>query len=309
MRYVHRPMGAFDVTTKFLIENHTADWLALAGVPTRGLVPRVVDADLSTISSTPDKLIRLGLGRRGTAVHVEFQSARDADLDERVLAYNVLARRRHGVPVRSVVFLLRPEAGPPSVSSVIRWHGESSSPLSFDYDLIRVWELPPERLLAGGIGTLALAPIAAVPPSAVRGVIGRVRDRLDREVAPPLAAEVLHATRVLTGLRYTQAEVQTLFRGVRHMRESSYYQEILDEGRVEGRVEGRLVGEQDLLVQMGTQKFGRPPAGALARLRAVADTRELERLGVRLLTAESWNGWLGVTPAAAKPPRRRRTAR
>ena len=308
MRYVHHPMGAFDVTTKFLIENHTADWLALAGVPTRGLVSRVVDADLSTISSTPDKLIRIGTGRRGNAVHIEFQSARDADLDERVLAYNVLARRRHGVPVRSVVFLLRPEAGPPSVRGLARWHEVSGSPLSFEYGLIRVWELPVERLLSGGIGTLALAPISAVPRSAVRGVIGRVRDRLDREVPAPLAAEVLHAARVLTGLRYNRDEVRTLFRGVRHMRESSYYQEILDEGRVEGRVEGRLVGEQDLLLQMGTQKFGRPPAAALTRLRAVADTRELERLGVRLLTAATWDEWLGTGRPAAKP-RRRRAAR
>jgi predicted transposase YdaD len=303
-------MGAFDITTKFLIETYAADWLALARVRTRGLRVRVVDADLSTISSTPDKLIRLGTGRRGSAVHVEFQSARDAELDERVLGYNVLARRRHRVPVRSVVFLLRPDAGPSSVRGSVRWNDEAGSPLSFGYDLIRVWELPAEQLLAGGIGTLALAPIAAVNRSAVRGVINQMRDRLDGEVSPPQAAEVLHASRVLAGLRYNLAQVQSLFRGVQQMRESSYYQGIVAEGRVEGLVEGRVEGERDLLVRQGTHKFGRPPAGALARLRAVSEVAELERLGVALLDADSWDEWLPVPrAAAAKASRRRATGR
>ncbi len=299
-------MGGFDATTKFLIEAHTADWLALAGVPTGGRPPRVVDADLSTVASVPDKLIRVGSGRRAMAVQVEFQSARDADLDERVLAYNVLARRRHRVPVRSVVFLLRPAAGPPGVRGSVRWAEASGARLPFDYDLVRVWQLPAEQLLAAGIGTLPLAPVAAVGRTAVRSVIGQVRDRLDREVPAPQAAELMHATRILTGLRYNRAEVQDLFRGVQHMRESSYYQEILDEGRVEGRVEG----ERDLLVRMGSRKFGRPPAGTVARLRAVTDVAELDRLGVALLDAASWDQWLpapAAKPARAKPRRRRAT--
>ncbi len=306
-------MGAFDVTTKHLIEAHTADWLALAGVPTGGRVPRVVDADLSAIASVPDKLIRLGTGRRGTAVHVEFQAARDRDLDQRVRAYNVLARRRHGVPVRSVVFLLRPEAGPPPVRGSVDWAGRGGSPLSFAYDLIRVWQLPAEQLLAGGIGTLPLAPIAAVDRSSLRGVIGRMRDRLEHEVDAPLAAEVLHASRILAGLRYNWGEVQSLFRGVQNMRESSYYQGIMAEGRLEGRlegrVEGRVEGERDLLVRQGTHKFGRAPAAALARLRAVAEVDELERLGVALLEADSWDEWLPAPRSAAKAGRRRSAGR
>ncbi|HZT80116.1 MAG TPA: hypothetical protein VFA26_07840 [Gemmataceae bacterium] len=32
----------------------------------------------------------------------------------------------------------------------------------FRYGVVRVWQLPPEQLLTGGLGTLPLAPIGAV---------------------------------------------------------------------------------------------------------------------------------------------------
>ncbi len=292
-------MGTYDATAKYLIEHHAADWLALAGVAVDGPV-RVVDTDLSTVTSVPDKLVRVGSGRRGRLVNVEFQSGPDARLDERVLGYNVLARRRHRRPVHSVVFLLRPAADSPRVRGSVRWAG--GSPLSFAYQVVRAWELPPERLLAGGLGTLPMAVIGDVTRAGLPGVIRRIRDRLDREVPPAEAGELWTATGILLGLRYDQAVVDTLLKGVRQMRESSFYQGILDAGRVEGRVDG----ERELLVRLGTAKLGRPSAVMLARLRAVADAAALERLGVALLTATSWAGWLGgPTPAAGRRPRNR----
>ena len=98
----------FDATTKELFDRHPADWLAYAGlpVPANRAAVRVVDADLSGISLSPDKVVLVD-GPEPYIAHFEFQSGVDADLDLRVLVYNVLLRRRHRLPVRSVVILLR----------------------------------------------------------------------------------------------------------------------------------------------------------------------------------------------------------
>lgn len=302
-------MGAFDATTKYLIESHPADWLALAGLRSTSGPIRVVDADLSTIRSAPDKVIVLGRGRRRIVVHLEFQSSHDPRLDERILAYNVLARQRHGMPVRSVAFLLRPDAAPPGVRGKVRWSDDGGSTLAFDYQLVRVWTLPVGPLLSGPLGTLPLAPVAAVARPALSGVIRHIRKRLDREVTAPEAGELWTATEILMGLRYNEPEVRTLLRGVRHMRESVTYQAIVDEGRVEGRVqgrvegrmegraEGRVEGEQRLLLQMATTRFGEPTKAAAARLRSVTDLDKLDRLAASLFSAKDWNAWL---PAARR---------
>ena len=252
-------MGAYDATTKYLIESHTADWLRLAGLATAGPI-RIVDADLSTITSASDKLILVGQGAHRFVVHVELQTGRDARLDERVLAYNVLARRRHGLPVRSVVFALRPEAVPPGVRGSVRWPGPAGSPLLFDYDLVRVWTLPADQLLAGPLGTLPLAPVSAVDRAAVPGVIREIRRRLDREVPPPVASELWSATSILMGLRYNKPDVETLLRGVRQMRESVTYQAIVEEGPSRRRAAGPAADGQSS-VRRAAQDVARAAPG------------------------------------------------
>jgi len=69
------------------------------------------------------------------------------------------------------------------------------------------------------------------------------------------------------------------------MRESSTYQMILDEGRVEGRVEEA----RTLLVQLGVDKFGVPSEDASQALETIADVERLERLIRRILRARSWD--------------------
>ena len=294
-------MGAFDATTKYLIERHAADFLALAGVAVGRRPVRVVDAELTTITSVPDKIVIIGRGRRRVAVHVEFQTGRDVDIDERVLAYNVLAHRRHRMAVRSIVFALTPAAVPPGVRGSVRWAGSDGSPLSFDYQLIRVWRLPVAAVLAGGLGTLPMAPVVAVSRADVPAVIRHMRDRLDREVPPQKAGEMWTATRILMGLRYDEPVVDALLQGVRHMRESATYQAIVNEGRAEGvaqgRVEGvaqgRVEGERDALVRVGTHKFGNPSPAVRARLNAIGDAATLGRLLVRVFDRTSWEDLLG----------------
>ena len=78
------------------------------------------------------------------------------------------------------------------------------------YDVIRVWELPVEMLLSGGLGTLALAPISNVSENEVRSVIARMKERLSGPKPPRHAADVWAATYVLLGLHYGRANARPL---------------------------------------------------------------------------------------------------
>src|SRR5205807_939628 len=135
------------------------------------------------------------------------------------------------------------------------------------YDVIRVWELPVEPLLAGGVGTLPLAPISAVAEGDVRSVVRRVKERLSGPKAPRRARDVLAAAYVLLGLRYSEAFADSIYEEVVGMEESSTYRAIVRRGRVE---EAR-----NMLLLFGEPKFGPPDDEARATLERITEVEEL----------------------------------
>jgi len=284
---------AFDATTKHLIERYPRDWLAYASLPLHEDV-RVVDADLSSVGPAADKLIRVG-GPAPYLAHLELQAGADAKFDRRVLVYNVLAGWRHDLPVRSVAVLLRPQAAG-GVTGSVRQTVANDAELTFRYRVLRVWEQPPELLLAGGLGTLPLAPVSDVAPDHLGDVVRRMEKRLDADADPPLAKELWTATFILMGLRHPPELVRQVLKGVRQMKESSTYQAIIEEGVEQGlqrgRAEGRALGERIALVGLGTQKFGPPDAARRAALDAVTDVDRLEAMINRLFEATSWDDLL-----------------
>jgi hypothetical protein len=239
-RVTIRPMGDYDINAKHLIEGGPRDWLTLAGlpVPADPAAVAAVDADLSTIASAPDKLIRVDDPAGPYLAHVEFQSGADVDFDRRVLVYNVLAGWRHRLPVRSVAYLLRPAAVTPRLAGGVRECLDDRSRLEFDYRLVRVWELPVEAVLAGGLGTLPLAPVTAVAEGDLPAVVERMRVRLDREASPRSARELWLSTRILLGLHHDRAFAAALLKGVLDMRESTTFQEIVEIGEARGEALG-----------------------------------------------------------------------
>lgn len=98
----------FDATLKHLIERYPLDWLRLLHVDPEGDV-MVVDSDISTLTAAADKVIRVDESEPWI-LQVEAQSSYDPSLPERMLYYSTLLSKRHGMPVRSVAVLLRPEA-------------------------------------------------------------------------------------------------------------------------------------------------------------------------------------------------------
>src|SRR5205085_5556182 len=115
--------------------------------------------------------------------HFEFQAGPDPDLDGRVLLYNVLLRRRHGLPVRSVVLLLHPKARTPHLAGGVRDVSDPDGRLEFTYRLIRVWEQPAELFLNGRLGTIPMTPVALPTASEeqLSGAFEQIAIRLQRE--------------------------------------------------------------------------------------------------------------------------------
>jgi predicted transposase YdaD len=288
----------FDPTLKTLAELSPADWLPLAGGRRRRVT--VEDSDIGTVvSGAADKLFRVHDDPE-YLLHLDFEAGHFLeDLPLRLRLYKRVFEYRHRRLVLSAPVLLRPEAADsPQWNGLLERGFEGEPPLStLRYKAIRVWELPAEQLLAGGIGTLALAPISDVHEGDRRGVVRRVKERLSGPRAPRHAADVLAAMYVLLGLRYSEEFAQALLQEVLGMEESTTYQGIVRRSRAE---EARR-----LLLLQGEAKFGPPGAATRAAVKGTADIGQLEVLGVRLVGADSWQELVPPSPTRRRGRRRR----
>jgi predicted transposase YdaD len=282
-RRQHAPFKSFDVTTKQIVEADPLAWMEMLGLPPAEV--QVIDADLSTLAPEADKVLRVN-APKPYLLHIEFQSGYEPDLPERALFYNVVARRRHDVPVRTAVLLLRPEADGPAMSGRLEEEaiaGEEAFALHFGYRVVRVWEQEVERLLEGRLATLPLAPLTGEASGRLPEVIARMRARIEREAPARLQTELWATTFLLMGLRYEAALIERLLEGVMDMEESTTYQLLLSRGREQGRVEEA----RTLLLRIGRSRFGEPDAAVRAALTSASQER-LEQMADRLLLVESW---------------------
>ena len=97
----------FDATLKTLLEAGPADWPRLLGRPATDV--EVIDADASTVTGAADKVLRVN-GPDPYILHLEFQTGPDAGKPLRLNLYNAVLEDRAGLPVQTVLVLLRPSA-------------------------------------------------------------------------------------------------------------------------------------------------------------------------------------------------------
>jgi hypothetical protein len=291
--------GPLDDTLKHLTELSPQDWVVRGGWSAAPAT--LIDADIATITGAADKVIRVA-GPPDWLLSVDFQAGHDtlAKLPD-LLLYNSALFKRHGLRVRSLLVLLHPGTDSPRLTGLYE-RGFTGEPfdVALRYHILRVWQVPSETWLAGGLGQVPLAPLGNVQPAQLPVVIAQMKERLDRE-APPTQADLWSATYLLMGMRYEQALIETLLQGVTAMEESVTYQAILRKGKAE---EAR-----NILLLQGRARFGEPSSEAVAALEALTDVQKLEELTVRLLQATSWQELLGLNgPARRGRGRRRKTS-
>jgi predicted transposase YdaD len=279
----------FDATVKELVQQYPRDWLAVLDEGGSGPVS-ILTPDLSTVSAFTDIVLRVG----DALLHLDFQSGPDPGLPRRVLLYNVLLHERYGLPVHSIVVLLRPRADRSDLTGGIRYQPRPDrGGLDFRFEVVRLWQLPAETLLTSNLGTLPLAPLGQPPAGttveeALPGIVHHLVDRITQEAPPEQVATLLTAAYVLTGLRTSHERAIELFQGVRAMRDSTTYQAILDEGRAEGLARGRADEARKILLRQGRKRFGVSGAEVEAALQGITDLERLERMSEAVLDASGW---------------------
>jgi predicted transposase YdaD len=275
----------FDATLKDLVQAHAADWLAVLDQPPSGPV-EVLTPDLSTLTAFTDIVLRTG----ESLLHLDFQSGPDPTLPRRVLLYNVLLHDHYGVPVHSVVVLLRPRADRSDLTGSLAYAARPGrGRLEFAFEVVRLWQVPAERLLASGLGTLPLAVLGQMPggrtlDEGLPQVIARLVERIDAEAPAEQVPILLTASYVLAGLRVSRERAAELFQGVQQMRDSTTYQAILDEGFGKGVTQEA----RKLLLRLGRKHLGEPGATVEASVQAIDDLERLELLAERLTDVKSW---------------------
>ncbi len=302
--------GEYDGTLKYLIEKHPGDWLPLAGRSTSAPVV-VVNTDLSTVAAAADTVLRVD-EPFPWLLHVELQSSSATGLADRLQWYNTLLRHSHHLPVRTLLVLLHRRAQSPQLDGVFHDRLPDEEPyLTFRYQVVRIWERPVEEFLNGGTGILPLAFLADVPEADLPAVVRQMDQRLST-VAEEEAKTLRFAAGILAGLRLSRDEVTILFQEVFRMKESSTYQIILDEGRVEGRMEGRVEGRMEgraegrmegraegrlehahsAVLRLGHKRFGAAAPEIVASLTGIHDLDRLDRILERIVEAVGWDDLL-----------------
>ena len=278
----------FDATLKELL-SYIDHWLARLGLDVHGKIEEITP-DLSTVTTTADKVYRIE-EEHPWLLHLEMQASREESLPRRTLKQNGLLHDRcDGLPVHSVIFLLRREADDSSLTGVVSYgkHPQLGE-MEFRYHVERVWQWPVEELLAGGLGTLALAPLSReVTEATLPAVIQRMADRFRKEAPAPEAGKLLTAAFILLGLRFAKPLAERLFQGVRAMEESVTYQAIIEKGIEKGEARGRVEEARRLLLRQGRIRFGPPDEATQAAVAAIADVERLERWGERLVQVTTW---------------------
>jgi hypothetical protein len=273
----------FDATLKDLGRDHPGSFVRTFDRPPT-LPLRVLNVDLSTVTVAADLVVGLG-EPLAEILHFEFQASAAAYKHLDVLAYQALLLRQYRVPVHSMVILLRPQAGHSNMDGTIRYAARPGrGKMDFGYQVIPLWDIPAEQLLAGDLGTAPLALLGQLPAGVsleegMADIVHRLVNRLLQE-QPEQARKLLTAAFVLSGLRIPRTQAKPLFQGVLAMRESDTYMAILDEGREDEA--------KRMLFLLGEDRFGSADESIRAQINAITNLEQLEALGRRLLKVSSW---------------------
>lgn len=290
----------YDKVAKELLEACPEDWLRLTLPGGAGAEPpshELMNVDLTAITGAPDQVIRVEEAKGGSSFWisvVEFMAYRKTTLRERARLHHALVSYKHECLVRVTIVLLKREANVSWLDGELREDDpvDDEAEHVFPYGVVRVWQLPTETLLRGGLGVLALAPISNVPEEGVEGVLERMRQRVEGELALSREEQSrfwLHVD-ILLGLRYNAEQTDRWLQGVRDiMRESTTFRAI--------ETDAILRNNRQLVLELGEAHFN-TPADAATRtvLESIKEVEQLNSLIRDIHRVGSWADLLTEQP-------------
>jgi predicted transposase YdaD len=154
----------------------------------------------------------------------------------------------------------------------------------FRYRVIRAWEQRADETLAGDMAILPLAPLADDAKDRLPQIFEQLGERYETEPEFSNRQALWASTFALMGLRYTKELVMTLSQDRSILKESSFYQGILEEGS--------LREAKKMLRLVGSEKFGEPDSGALATIDQIHEVESIEELVKHVMRSASWQDLL-----------------
>jgi predicted transposase YdaD len=268
-------------------------WL-FAGATFVSIVPN----ELNSETIFADMLLELVWYGERFLLHIEFQRRRDARMAQRMWDYNVRATLQHKCPVWSCVIYLK-EDGKAATPVLDQRLPTGRVVHHFEFDVIRLWEIPTEELRRKGLfGLLPLLILTKEGHS--REVVEEVIAQLMPVEEEP-KRELLSLTYGLASLAFEDhpADLEWLARRFEMLYDiledspafkalkNKGRQEGLQEGRQEGRQEGQLEALQQALTGIVQARF--PQMGRLTKRLAgtIDNTEMLQDLIVKMSMAQT----------------------
>ena len=156
-----------------------------------------------------------------------------------------------------------------------------------------MWKQKQSLFLDGSLGLVPLAPLSDTRVKDLPPLIRKMEQRIDKDATRAQGEHLWAMVGLLLGLRVDEDHSRHLLKGVTTiMRESSTYQWIRKEGLEEGIERGQALGQQSLLVELATDRWGPPNAEIRHRLEALTDPGEIHSAAKRLMTATGWSDLL-----------------
>ncbi|TVQ51597.1 MAG: Rpn family recombination-promoting nuclease/putative transposase [Spirulina sp. DLM2.Bin59] len=230
----------YDNSCKFLIETYPADfaaWLIGEPIPLTELKP-------TELASEPIRADSLLLQGDDVVLHIEFQTQPDPTMPRRMADYFLRIQKKFPQKrVKQVVLYLRTSQSPLVYETQFQCQG-----MTHRFEVVRLWEQP-QSLFWDVPGLLPLAILSQAAEDNAVGVLQQIKRRIPEIVTDEGMQRNLEATTaVFAGLKLEADVIQQVIRN-RAMRESTFYQLMLQEARQEARQEvlqeGRQVGLQE----------------------------------------------------------------
>jgi hypothetical protein len=274
-----------------------ADWAALlAGLeppPARPPEPDYVEPYEFHCTPTPPSIDQYA---RVTTVdgdqmvmHIRFQRIYQPDLGAILHRDNERLRAQYGGKVESVVMLLWTGADGPGVTGEYALPGGGT----FRYQVGRLWETDPERMLTNILGA-AMAPLTNFPPERLPEILRRMEEVIEtKSKNEEQRGDVWVVAYTNLGLRFPAERVHELLAHrmpfiwatppCRSTRSNGYHKGFADALR-----EGDMRATRRWVLSLGRARLGEPPAQVPAALDALTSLDRLEQLAARVLKASSW---------------------
>ncbi len=273
-----------DIGSKRLISLAPDTWVRwLTGDPTAEALD-FPSGEFQWVSRATDVLLKARSPRHGTfLIANEIQFRPDARMPWRIRAYAALAEEHYGLNVYPVVVNILP---PRSHEVIIpeSYHSEFMGLMAHqDYKTFNLWELDAALVLEQDWTTL-LPFVPILKGGDNRATVGKALAllRADEQLADMETFLAFFATFVMTS-----EEVRSLMRwDMVMLRESPWYNEILNEGREEGRevglYEGRREERAEMLQLILSRRFDGVPPELAFRLRSLGAESLLQLVDVAL---------------------------